>query len=128
MPSAIVFLRPLGLRLLQGIKLFTYPIQDVTLAKKLYTELLGVEPYADSPYYVGYRVGEHEIGLVPNGHAQGLTGPLVYFDVSDIRSTLKSLVDAGAEVQQDARDVGGGLLVATVKDKDGNITGLRQFP
>jgi predicted enzyme related to lactoylglutathione lyase len=57
-----------------------------------------------------------------------MAGPLPYFDVSDIRSIVKLLVEAGAQVQQEARDVGGGLLVASVKDKDGNITGFRQFP
>ena len=113
---------------LQGIKLLTCPIKNIAQAKMLYSKLLGVEPYIEGPYYVGYKVGDQEIGLVPNGHEQGLTGPLAYFDVSDIRSTLKSLVDAGAQVQQEVRDVGGGLLVASVKDKDGNITGLRQFP
>jgi predicted enzyme related to lactoylglutathione lyase len=113
---------------LQGIKLFTYPIKDIAQAKMLYTTLLGVEPYVDGGYYVGYKVGDQEIGLVPNGHEQGQAGPLAYFDVSDIRSTLKSLVDAGAQVQQEVRDVGGGLLVASVKDKDDNITGLHQFP
>ena len=113
---------------LEGITILTYPVKDVAQAKKLYNKLLGVEPYVDSAYYVGYKVGNHEIGLVPNGHQQGMTGPLPYFDVSDIKSTLKSLVEAGAQVQQEARDVGGGLLVASVKDKDGNITGLRQAP
>jgi predicted enzyme related to lactoylglutathione lyase len=113
---------------LQGISILTYPVKDTAQAKKLYTQLLGVEPYVDSPYYIGYKVGDREIGLVPNGRDQGLTGPTPYFDVSDIKSTLKSLVEAGAQIQQDARDVGGGLLVASVKDKDGNITGLRQAP
>lgn len=113
---------------LQGIKLLTYPIKDIAQAKMLYSSLLGVEPYVDGPYYIGYKVGDHEIGLIPNGHDQGLTGPLVYYDVSDIKSTLKSLVEAGAQVQQEVRNVGGGLLVASVKDKDGNISGLRQFP
>ncbi len=113
---------------LQGITVLTYPVTDAAQAKKVYNKLLGVEPYVDLTYYIGYKLGEHEIGLVPNGKQQGLTGPTPYFDVSDIRSTLKSLVEAGAQVLQEPRDVGGGLLVATVKDKDGNISGLRQAP
>jgi predicted enzyme related to lactoylglutathione lyase len=36
------------------------------------------------------------------------------------------LVDAGAETQQEVTDVGGGKLVATVKDADGNVIGLLQ--
>ena len=111
---------------LQGITVLTYPVTDAAQAKMLYNKLLGVEPYVDTAYYIGYRLGEREIGLVPNGQKQGLTGPTPYFDVCDIRSALKSLVEAGAQILQEPRDVGGGLLVATVKDKDGNISGLRQ--
>ena len=34
--------------------------------------------------------------------------------------------DAGAEVQQEIKDVGGGKLIASVKDADGNVIGLIQ--
>ncbi len=112
----------------QGIQLLVYPIKDLAQAKKLYSTLLGVEPYADAPYYVGFRIGDQEIGLNPNGHKQGMTGPLGYFVVGDIKASLKSLVDAGAQIQQDVMDVGGGRLVASVKDADGNPTGLIQEP
>jgi predicted enzyme related to lactoylglutathione lyase len=36
--------------------------------------------------------------------------------------------DAGAETQQAINDVGGGKLIASVKDTDGNIIGLIQSP
>ncbi len=112
----------------QGIQLFVYPVKDIAKAKALYRTLLGVEPYADAPYYVGFRVGDQEIGLDPNGHKAGLTGPIGYRQVSDIRKSLKSLLDAGAQTVQDVKDVGGGMLIAWVKDADNNITGLRQSP
>jgi len=91
----------------------------------LYSALLGKEPYADAPYYVGYKVGDQEIGLDPNGHKEGMTG---YYEVEDIKKSLRLLLDAGAQVQQEVRDVGGGKLIASVKDADGNIIGLRQSP
>lgn len=112
----------------QGIKQFNYPVKDIAQAKTLYSKLLGVEPYADEAYYVGFRIGDQEIGLDPNGHRQGMTGPVAYFQVSDIEGTLQTLLDAGAQVQQKVRDVGGGKLIASVKDADGNITGLIQLP
>jgi predicted enzyme related to lactoylglutathione lyase len=62
----------------------------------------------------------------PNGHHQGLTGPVGYLPVADIEQRLKELADAGATVQQPPRDVGGGKLIATVRDADGNVTGLMQ--
>lgn len=112
----------------QGINIFVYPVKDIAQAKTLYSKLLGVEPYVDSPYYVGFRVGDQEIGLDPNGHNQGMTGPIGYFQVDDIHKSLQELLDAGAQTQQEVTDVGGGLLIARVKDADNNIIGFRQFP
>jgi predicted enzyme related to lactoylglutathione lyase len=57
-----------------------------------------------------------------------MTGPAGYWDVDDIQESLKLLLDAGAEVQRAVSDVGGGKLIASVKDADGNITGLIQSP
>jgi predicted enzyme related to lactoylglutathione lyase len=110
----------------QGIRTVIYPVKDIAQAKTLYRTLLGVEPYADEAYYVGFRVGDQDIGLDPNGHNQGMTGPVVYYYVSDIQQSLQALLDAGAHVQQEVKDVGGGRLTAWVKDADGNITGLMQ--
>ena len=113
---------------IQGIRTIIYPVKDIAQAKALFSELLGVEPYMDEAYYVGFRVGDQDIGLDPNGHKQGMMGPLGYFHVSDIKSSLQSLVDAGAQVHQELKDVGGGKLIASVKDADGNIIGLLQLP
>ena len=112
----------------QRIRLFVYPVKDMVRAKTLYRTLSGTEPYADEPYYVGFRVGDQEIGLDPNGHNEGMTGPVGYWYVSDIKQSLQSLLDAGALARQEVRDVGGGRLMAWVKDADGNIIGLVQSP
>ncbi len=74
------------------------------------------------------RAGGPEVGLDPNGHAKALTGPVPYWRVADIKASLAGLVGAGAEVLQDIRDVGGGKLIASVKDADGNLIGLVQAP
>jgi predicted enzyme related to lactoylglutathione lyase len=112
----------------QGIRLLVYPVKDITRAKTLYSKLLGREPYVDEAYYVGFRVGEQEIGLDPNGHSKDMTGPVGYWPVTDIKKSLQVLLDAGARVQQGVKDVGGGKLIASVKDADGNVTGLIQSP
>lgn len=111
-----------------GIKTVIYPVKDLARAKALYSALSGGEPYADEAYYVGFKVGDQEVGLDPNGHSQGMTGPVGYWHVDDIKESLKLLLDAGAETQQEIRDVGGGKLIASVKDADGNVIGLVQSP
>ncbi|MET8244322.1 VOC family protein [Streptomyces sp. NPDC005202] len=109
-----------------GLKTIIYPVKDLDRAKSLFTALLGVEPYADQPYYVGFKDAGQDVGLDPNGHAKGMTGPVPYWHVSDIRARLRALLDAGAELLQDVQDVGGGKLIASVKDADGNLVGLVQ--
>ena len=106
-----------------GVTTIIYPVKDLAAAKALYSALLGKEPYVDSEYYVGFKVGKQDIGLDPNGHNAGVTA---YYEVADIKQSLQSLLDAGAQMLQEVKDVGGGLLIASVKDPDGNIIGLRQ--
>lgn len=109
-----------------GIRTIIYPVKDLARAKTLYGTLLGVEPSMDEPYYVGFSVAGQDVGLDSHGHNQGLTGPADYWHVDDIKSGVKALLDAGAESQQAVKDVGGGKLIATVKDADGNIISLIQ--
>ena len=106
----------------QNIKLIVYPVKDIEKAKAFYGKFLDAEPYVASLYYVGYRVGNLEVGLDPNSNV----GPIAYADVEDIKSSLQAMVKVGAEVVQDVKEVGGGLLIAQVKDVDGNVIGLRQ--
>ncbi len=112
--------------MIKGIRLIVYPVKDVAQATALYSKLLGVAPYFEKPYYVGFKVGDQEIGLDPNGHAEGMTGSVIYWQVSDIKESLQSYRDAGAQVQQEVKDVGGGNLIASVADADGNVIGLSQ--
>jgi predicted enzyme related to lactoylglutathione lyase len=110
----------------QGIKTVLHPVSDLSKAKAVYTALLGVQPVADASYYVGYETGDQHIGLVPAGGPQAMTSPVAYWQVSDIEAKLAEVTAAGAVVQEAAHDVGGGRLVATVTDPDGNVLGLMQ--
>ncbi|KQX64058.1 MULTISPECIES: VOC family protein [unclassified Streptomyces] len=111
-----------------GMQTIIYPVKDLARAKALFSALLEVEPYADEPYYVGFKAAGQDVGLDPNGHSKGMTGPVPYWHVTDLRERLAALVAAGAELLQDAQDVGGGRLIAFVKDADGNLVGLLQDP
>ena len=111
-----------------GLKTVVVPVRDLGQAKAVYEALLGVPPYTDAAYYVGFRVGDQEFGLDPNGHRQGITAPVCYWEVADMPQAVKQLQDAGAEVVQEPRDVGGGKLIARVRDADGNVTGLAYTP
>ena len=110
----------------QGIKTVLHPVSDLTKAKPVYAALLGMEPTADSDYYVGFEAEGQQIGLVPGGGPQGMTSPVAFWHVPDIEAKLAEVTAAGATVKEAAHEVGGGRLVATVTDVDGNLLGLIQ--
>ena len=108
------------------IRSLVIPVSDLEAAKAVYTALLGIAPQADSDYYVGFDVAGQHIGLVPGGGPQGMTSPVAYWHVLDIEAKLTEVTAAGATLKDPARDVGGGRLVATFTDTDGNVLGLIQ--
>lgn len=107
----------------KGIKTVLYPVKDIKKATTLFRKFLGIDPYADQPYYVGFKIDDQDIGLVPDNPEGGV---VAFYHVGDIKNSLRILVDGGANIIQDIQNVGGGRLIATVKDKDGNIIGLVQ--
>ena len=109
-----------------GIKTVLHPVSDLAAAKAVYAALLGVPPQSDAPYYVGFEAAGQQIGLVPGGGPEGMTSPVAYWHVPDIEAKLTEVTAAGATVKEPAHDVGGGRLVATVTDPDGNVLGLLQ--
>jgi predicted enzyme related to lactoylglutathione lyase len=109
-----------------GVKTVLHPVSDPATAKPVYAALLGVPPEVDDAYYVGFEAAGQHIGLVPGGGPQGMTSPVAYWHVTDIEAKLADVTAAGATVKEPPRDVGGGRLVATVIDPDGNVLGLLQ--
>jgi len=108
-----------------GVNTILHPVTDLEKAKPVYTALLGVEPMADSPYYVGYEAEGQQIGLVPNSD---MTSPIAYWHVTDIEAKIKEITAAGGTLKDAPKDVGQGRLVATLTDPDGNVLGVLQDP
>src|SRR5438477_4017276 len=110
----------------QGIKTVLVPVSDLATAKAVYTALLGIPPQTDGSYYVGFDAAGQHIGLLPGGGPQGMTSPVPYWHVPDIEAKLAELTAAGATIRDAASEVGGGRVVASVVDPDGNVLGLIQ--
>ncbi len=95
-------------------------------AKEAYGRLLGVEQYADQPYYVGFRVGTGRWAWTPTGYSAGMAGPIGHYHVDDIQKPATPR--RRGQVQRPAKDVGEGKLIAWVKHTNGNLLGLIQSP
>lgn len=112
---------------LLGLRTAIYAAPDLAQAKAWYGRFLGIDPYFDEPFYVGFNVGGYELGLDP--HATPAPGtPITYWGVTDVQAVWDALLAQGATPDQHPQDVGDGIVVATVSDPFGNTLGVIQNP
>jgi predicted enzyme related to lactoylglutathione lyase len=113
--------------MIRGLRTVAYHVTDLAQAKAWYGQVLGIEPYFDQPFYVGYSVGGFELGLVPDG-TPGPGGTVAYWGVPDAAAALRRLESLGAAVREPLQEVGGGIKVAAVADPFGNTFGVIENP
>jgi len=93
-----------------GLRTAIYPAPDLPAAKTWMTALLGVEPYFDTDFYVGYGVAGYELALDP--HADPSRGVITYWGVADANVAYEALVEAGAVPEDAVQDVGDQIRTA----------------
>lgn len=95
-----------------GIRTVIYPVSDLPAARAHFVSLLGIEPYFDEPFYVGFSVGGYELGLNTGRPVE--KGPAAYWGVDDAVAELQRLLDSGATLDEPLEEFAGGLKLATV--------------
>jgi predicted enzyme related to lactoylglutathione lyase len=113
-----------------GLRTVVYRAPDLDRAKAWYSQALGIAPYFDQPFYVGFNVGGFELGLDPDLAAStaGAGGVTAYWGVGNAGAVLERLLAQGAVLHAALRDVGEGIKVVTVLDPFGNVFGLIENP
>ena len=90
-----------------GLRTAIYPANDLAAAKEWYARVLGVPPYFDEPFYVGFNVGGFELGLIPDG-TPGVAGPQPLWGVTDASQAFYMRGGLGATPLDAVGEVGGG--------------------
>lgn len=112
-----------------GLRTVIYHVDNIDSAKRWYADALGIQPYFDQPFYVGFNVGGFELGLDPDSAGVFNGNNLVaYWGVENIEKTLAHLLVLGAKKNTDIQDVGGNIRLATVIDPFGNVFGIIENP
>jgi len=112
-----------------GLRTTIYLVGDLIAAKKWYEKAFEIAPYFDEPFYVGFNINGYELGLLPDeNNATKGENILSYWGVDDINSSFKKLLSIGASSHENPVNVGGELMVASVKDPWGNIIGIIYNP
>jgi len=107
---------------LEGLRTVIYPAPDLDGAKRWWAQLLGIEPYFDQPFYVGFNVGGYELALLPD--ADPAHGALVYWGVADVPQAVAGAIASGSTEHTPVADVGEGIVTATVTTPFGSILGF----
>jgi len=113
-----------------GLRTAIYHVDDIEKGKAWYAAVLGVKPYFDQPFYVGFNVAGYELGLQPGGAntPNQADGAVAYWGVENAEAAVERLLEIGATIHDAVQDVGEGIKVATVKDPFGNIFGIIENP
>ena len=115
--------------MIKGLRTVTYQAEDLAAAKNWYSQVLGFAPYFDQPFYVGFNVGGFELGLVPD--VENLVkgnNAIAFWGVDDIKAAQQKLLELGAAKISEIENVGGNILVATVRDPFDNVFGIIENP
>jgi len=107
---------------LLGLRTVIYPAPELDEAKTWWTELLGITPYFDEPFYVGFNVGGYELGLLPDANVA--QGARTYWGVTNVQDAVVAALEAGATIDAPPEDVGEGIVTATVVTPSGNLLGF----
>jgi predicted enzyme related to lactoylglutathione lyase len=113
--------------MIQGLRTVIYPVTDLQAGAAWYSAVLGVAPYFDQPFYVGFTVGGFELGLIPDG-TPGDAGTQAYWGTPDAEAELARLLGLGVSVASPLQDVGDGVRLFTVHDPFGNLFGVIENP
>ncbi|MEO0725804.1 MAG: VOC family protein [Bacteroidota bacterium] len=113
-----------------GLRTTIYRVPDLAQAKSWYTQAFSKAPYFDEPFYVGYNIGGFELGLMPQENAPLATADNImsYWGMEDIQATYDHLLSLQATPHEAPYNVGGPLMVASVRDPWGNVIGLIYNP
>lgn len=113
-----------------GLRTCIYKVGDLQKAKEWYATVFETPPYFDEVFYVGFNIGGYELGLQPEENISGEKAPtvLAYWGVKEINKEFQKFIDHGATEHEAPTNVGGELMVASVKDPWGNLIGLIYNP
>ena len=113
-----------------GLRTAIYHVPDLEKAKRWYSDVLGIPPYFDQPFYVGFNIGGYELGLDPDASSvgTGAGGVVAYWGVANAAEAFARLTSLGAKERTPVQDVGEGIRVATVFDPFGNVFGIIENP
>jgi predicted enzyme related to lactoylglutathione lyase len=113
-----------------GLRTAIYQVDDIARAKKWYAKAFATEPYFDEPFYVGFSIAGYELGLQPATGKAGTKPESVaaYWGVNDVQEAYNHMIASGATAHSKPQNVGGEIVVATVKDPWDNVIGLIYNP
>ena len=109
-----------------GLRSLIHPAPDLAASRAFFVELLGIEPYFDEPFYVGFDVGGFELGLWPAGDPA--RGPATYWGVDDLDAELAHALSVGATARGEIDEVGQGIRMVDLVAPTGEVFGLIETP
>lgn len=113
-----------------GLRTAIYKVNDLQAAKARYSDVFQTKPYFDEPFYVGFNIAGYELWLQPDVTPASVKveSVNVLWGVEDVQKEYDRIISLWATWVEAPTNVGGEIIVASVKDQWGNILGLIYNP
>ena len=112
-----------------GLRTTIYKVSDLQIAKDWYYKVFETKAYFDEVFYVGFSIQRYELGLLAEeDNTEKTDNVLSYWGVENIEKSYHKLIKLGATEHEKPNNVGGDLMVASVRDPWNNVIGLIYNP
>lgn len=113
-----------------GLRTAIYKVTNLSEAKARYSDVFQATPYFDEPFYVWFNIGGYELWLQPdetlaNAKVESVN---VLWWVESVHREYDRIIGLWAISIQSPMNVGGGIIVASLRDPWGNVLGLIYNP
>jgi len=114
---------------INGVIIWTGNLDRLT---EFYTQTMGFTPHSLRPHFVNFEWGDMRFSIGSHAEVEGQNEDphriMINFDVKDIHTVHKTLVERGVKFIRPPEQEHWGGWVATLLDPDGNMLQLLQQP
>ena len=113
-----------------GLRTAIYKVSDIPKATAWYAAVFETEPYFNEAFYVGFNIAGYELGLHPEDEptTSKAESVITYWGVENVVAEYERMLKMGVTSHEKPTNVGGEIVVASVKDPWGNIIGIIYNP
>ena len=112
-----------------GLRTTIFKVSNLQKAKMWYSKVFESKPYFENQFYIGFNIKGYELGLLlEENQSEKSDNILCYWGVDNIEEKFLFFLNCGALEHEKPNNVGGEIMVVSIKDPWNNVIGIIYNP